>query len=550
MKITVLRWIFIALILSVFLSRTQGQTLDSSNLPILIIDTQDQFIPDEPKIVSTIKIIDNGKGKRNSLTDSPAYAGKIGIEQRGATSRQFFPKKPYGFELRDTSGLVGVSASILGLPSEEDWVLNATYNDKTLIREVLTYDLYRSFSPLYVPRYKFCELMLNGKYEGIYILFEKIKRDKNRLDISKLEPKDNAGDALTGGYILKIDKNEGNVSRKWTSPYPSPVSPQFIIPIQVEYPKFDDLTEPQFAYIKKYVTDFEDTLKGDNFRDSLQGYAKYIDADSWVDYLLINEVSHNVDAYRLSTFFYKNKDSKGGKLTMGPIWDYNLTYGNADYCSGEAFRGWTFDFNRVCPNDGFQMPFWWDRLLEDRNFAEKVRQRYHALRPNVLKTENLHRYIDSTAAVLQEARVRNFVRWPVIGQKIWPNFYVGATYADEVAYLKTYITRRLEWMDQEITTLGVPVTATDPVVLPLEFKVFPNPASEKVQISFNLATASVVKVQAYDLLGRVLRETSLGRLAPGAHRLLESLPESGKGIEFWGLEIDGKRAAVRRILRK
>lgn len=203
--------------------------MESSNLPILIIDTQDQFIPDEPKIVATIKIIDNGTSKRNKITDAPAYAGKIGIEQRGATSRIFFPKKPYGFELRDTSGLKGVSASILGLPSEEDWVLNATYNDKTLIREVLTYDLYRNFNPYYTPRYKFCEVTLNGQYYGIYILFEKIKRGKNRVDISKLEPKDSTGNDLTGGYILKVDKTEGNVSRKWTSPYPSPVSPRFTI---------------------------------------------------------------------------------------------------------------------------------------------------------------------------------------------------------------------------------------------------------------------------------------------------------------------------------
>ena len=547
---TRLRRVFSFLFLWVFFYEVSGQTLESSNLPILIIDTQDQFIPDEPKIVASIKIIDNGAGKRNNIADAPTYAGKIGIEQRGASSRVLFPKKPYGFELRDTSGLIGVSASILGLPSEEDWVLNATYNDKTLIREVLTYDLYRSFSPYYTPRYKFCEVMLNGQYNGVYILFEKIKRDKNRVDISKLEPEDSTGNDLTGGYILKIDKTEGNVSRNWTSPYPPSVSPQLTIPIQVEYPKFDDLTEPQFAYIKKYVTDFEDVLKSDNFRDSLQGYAKYIDVDPWVDYLIINEVSHNVDAYRLSTFFYKNRDSKGGKLTMGPIWDYNLTYGNANYCSGESFSGWTFDFNLVCPDDGFQIPFWWDRLLEDPAFAQKVRLRYQALRLGVLKTENLHRYIDSTATVLQEARVRNFTRWPVIGQPIWPNFYVGATYEDEVTYLKTYIARRLEWMDQEVATLGVPITATEPAVLPFEFKVFPNPVSEKVQISFNLATASVVKVQAYDLWGRVLQETSLGRLVPGAHEVLEVLPASGKGVEFLGLEIDGKRAAVRRILRE
>ncbi len=548
MKTTTLSQLLLALIFSVTVA--YGQTFESSNLPILVIDTKGEAIPDEPKIVATIKIIDNGQGKRNKLTDSPVYAGKIGIEQRGATSRTFFPKKPYGFELRDSSGLKDVNASILGLPEEEDWVLNATYNDKTLIREVLTYDLYRSFSAYYAPRQKFCEVTINGQYEGIYILFEKIKRDKNRVDISKLEPKDNAGDDLTGGYILKIDKTEGNPSRKWTSPYPSPVSPQFAIPIQVEYPKLDDLTEAQFGYIKKYVTDFENALKSDKFGDPQEGYAKYIDVDSWVDYLIINEVSHNVDAYRLSTFFYKNKDSKGGKLTMGPIWDYNLTYGNANYCQGESFRGWTFDFNRVCPDDKFQMPFWWDRLLSDVKFADKVRTRYRSLRSSQLKTEILHRYIDSTAAVLTEARVRNFTRWPVIGQRLWPQFYVGATYEDEVAYLKTYITRRLEWMDQEMATIGVPVTATEPALSALEFKVFPNPAPEEVQISFNLATASVVKIHTLDLWGRVLQETALGRLAPGVHQVREALSGSRKGIEFLSLEIDGKRAAVRRVLRE
>lgn len=549
MKI-LLRQVLAVLVLSVSLTDSYGQTFESSNLPILVIDTQGQSIPDEPKIISTIKIIDNGKGKRNKITDAPTYAGKIGIEQRGATSRLFFPKKPFGFELRDTSGLKDVSASILGLPSEEDWVLNATYSDKTLIREVLTYDLYRSFSPLYVPRYKFCEVLLNGKYEGVYILFEKVNRDKNRLDISKLEPKDNAGDALTGGYILKIDKGEGNDNRQWKSPYDSPVTSGVLIEILVEYPKIADLTEPQFNYIKKYVTDFEDALHGDNFRDPNQGYAKYIDVDSWVNYFIINEVSRNLDAYRLSTFFYKNKDSKGGKLTMGPIWDYNITYGNANYCNGEKIQGWAFDFNRVCPDDVYQMPFWWDRLLSDVDFADKVRARYRSLRNSQLKTENIHRYIDSTATILQEARIRNFTRWPVIGKQVWPNFYVGATYDDEVAYLKTYIARRLEWIDQEMATLGVPVTATEPVMLPFEFKVFPNPAPEEVQISFNLATVSVVKLQAYDLWGRVLKETSLGRLAPGAHQVSETLPESGKGIEFLGLEIDGKRAAVRRVLRE
>ena len=527
-----------------------GQSLESSSLPILLIDTKGQEIPNEPKIIATIRIIDQGAGNRNTITDKPTYAGKIGIEQRGSTSRIFFPKKPYGFELRDTSGIEGISESVLGLPKEEDWVLNATYNDKTLMREVLTYDLHRSFGPTYTPRYKFCEVMLNGRYEGIYILFEKIKRDKNRVDISKLEPKDNTGDALTGGYILKVDKTEGNVSRQWTSPYPPPNSQKFTIPIQVEYPKFEDLTEPQFEYIKKYVTDFEKALKSTTYTDSAQGYARYINVDSWVDYLIISEVSRNVDAYRLSTFLYKDKDSKGGKLTMGPIWDYNLAYGNADYCGGEKAEGWAFDFNRVCPNDGLQMPFWWDRLLEDRAFARKVRLRYQALRPTVLKTETIHRYIDSTATVLQEARFRNFTRWPVIGQKLWPNFYVGTSYEDEVGYLKSWITRRLAWMDRELVAFGADVTATEPAVLPFEFRVFPNPASTEVQLAFRLERAAAIKVQVYDLWGRVVQESTPGYLTPGDHIVPLRLTAPASSVQFLGLEVDGKRVAVRKVLRE
>ncbi len=217
---------------------------------------------------------------------------------------------------------------------------------------------------------------------------------------------------------------------------------------------------------------------------------------------------------------------------------------------GEKSQGWAFDFNRTCPNDGFQMPFWWDRLLEDRAFARKVRLRYQALRPTVFKTERIHRYIDSTATVLQEARVRNFTRWPVIGQKLWPNFYVGTSYEDEVGYLKSWITRRLAWMDQELMTFGADVTATEPAVLPFQFTIFPNPAPTEVQVSFRLERAAVVKIQVYDLWGRVLRESTAGYLAPGDHRVTQSLPTSGAEVQFLGLEVDGKRVVVRKVLRE
>jgi len=168
----------------------QGQILSSSDLPILIINTKGVEIPNEPKIVATMSIIDNGLGKRNAMSDKPVYSGKIGIEQRGASSRQLFPKKPYGIELRDTSGINSVNASILGMPAESDWVLNATYNDKTLLRDVITYQMYRQMSRYYASRYRFCEVVINDQYQGIYIVMEKIKRDKNRVDIANLKPED------------------------------------------------------------------------------------------------------------------------------------------------------------------------------------------------------------------------------------------------------------------------------------------------------------------------------------------------------------------------
>ncbi|HMR57666.1 MAG TPA: CotH kinase family protein, partial [Cyclobacteriaceae bacterium] len=161
------------------------QTL-SSNLPIVVINTAGATILDDPKIVADMGIIDNGPGQRNSVTDTyNNYSGKIGIEIRGSSS-QSFPKKQYSIELRDATG-EGVSAPLLGLPPEEDWVLFAPYNDKTLMRDVLAYKIGRDLNR-YAPRTRFCELVLNGNYEGIYVLIEKIKRDNNRVDINKLNP--------------------------------------------------------------------------------------------------------------------------------------------------------------------------------------------------------------------------------------------------------------------------------------------------------------------------------------------------------------------------
>ena len=543
-------WLLLGLCLAATVAPAQAQSFTSSNLPIVLVNTNGQTILDEPKIIAELRIIDNGPGKINTVTDTPTFVSKIGIERRGATSQQFFPKKPYGFELRDTSGVKSVNASVLGMPAESDWVLNATYNDKTLIRETLTYDLNRQMSRYYTPRYRYCEVVLNGNYDGVYILFEKIKRDKNRVNISSIKKTDVTGDALTGGYIFKIDKTEGSPSRSWNSPYRGAQGQP--IAIQIDRPKPEDLAEEQVQYAKTYITDFENALKGAQYQDSLTGYRKYINDDSFVDYLLLTEVSKNVDGYRLSTFFYKDRDSKGanGKLTIGPIWDYNLTYGNANYCLGNTPQGWAFDFTRTCPADPFQMPFWWDRLMSDRAFATKVRVKYQALRQTVLKTERIQAYVDSVAGVLTEARTRNFQRWPVIGTYVWPNSYIGQTYADEVTYLKTWVKQRLEWMDTAVLPFGAAVLATEPTTPdPFLLSVSPNPSAGEVTLRYQLPRRADLRLTITDAAGQALHTLALPGQSAGEHRrILRNLPTT-PGVYFLQIESDG-RSVSRKIIRQ
>ena len=522
-----------------------AQTFTSSNLPILIISTNGQTVLDEPKIIADLQIIDNGVGKRNNVTDTPTFTSKIGIELRGSSS-QLFPKKPYGFELRDATGVNSVNASVLGMPSESDWVLNAMYNDKSLIREALTYDLNRQSSKYYTPRYRYCEVMLNGRYNGLYMLMEKIKRNKNRVNITSIKTTDIAGDAATGGYIFKIDKFTGTDARSWNSPYA--VNGK-TIPIQIEKPKIDEVTEQQYQYAKQFITAFENTLAGAQFQDSTMGYQKYIHDDSFVDYLLTTEISRNVDGYRLSAFFYKDRDSKDGKIVMGPIWDYNLTYGNANYCNGNSYQSWSYNFNSVCGSDQYQIPFWWNRLLADRRFANNVRIKYQTLRKGLLQTARVHAYIDSVANVLNESQTRNFSRWPILGVYVWPNGYVGQTYQQEVDFLKTWVKNRLEWMDNAVMPFGSEVLATEPTDS-FRLTISPNPSAGDVTVHYQLQQRANVRLSLTDATGRMISIFSWPSQSPGDHQEIlpaRSLPAQS-GVYFLQVEADS-RLIQRKLIR-
>jgi len=517
--------------------------LDSSKLPIVVISTNGATIVDDPKITASLGIIDNGPA-RNHPTDPFKFTGKIGIEIRGSSS-QMFPKKQYGIELQDDAG-EGVAASLLGMPEEEDWVLFAPYNDKSLMRDVLAYNLGRQLGG-YSPRARYCELMLNGVYQGVYVLIEKIKRDKNRLDINKLDPDETTGNNLTGGYIIKIDKTTGGTGDGWASSYKPTFGSSQVIYYQYEYPDAGDIVSEQSAYIQSFIRQFEDALNGENFADPATGYAKYIDVDSFVDYLIMQELTRNVDGYRLSTFLYKQRDSDGGKLHMGPIWDFNLGFGNADYCEGGEEEGWALDFNRVCPADTWLIPFWWKKLFMDEAFGAKVAARWASLRSGAFSNNQLHTKIDSVNALLGEAQVRNFEAWKVLGKYVWPNRYIGNTHAEEVTYLKHWLDLRLAWMDANMPGL---ITATSEEITAPIVTAVPNPFGESVSIQYQLTQESNVGIRIYDATGRTVTSEMVDHPLPGQYSYRWDATDFAKGIYYYQVRTNTRILGAGKLSRR
>ena len=411
-----------------------------SNLPLVLITTA-QAIMDDPRILGNMKVLNDPSGV-NELSDDPTdYDGLISIEIRGSSS-QMFPKKSYALETQDADG-ENNNVSLLGMPEENDWILYGPYTDKSLMRNAVVFELGEKLNR-YTTRRRYCEVFINNDYQGVYMLMENIKRDANRVDIAKLLPEDIEGDELTGGYILKVDKFTGDFEGGWNSPYPTVGGEEHFI--QFHKPEADDLNAPQMEYIEGHITAFEDALAGPDFADPVLGYKPFVDMNSFVDLYLINELSKNIDGYRLSTYFYKQKDSNGGKIVMGPWWDYNLALGNVDYCEGANTEG--FEVDTDCGNAN---PFWWERMLEDPAYRDLTRCLWDDYRSAAWSNESIHSTIDSLAALLEEAHVRDFARWPRLGEYVWPNAFIGQTYEEELEYMRDWIDDRLAWLDANIS---------------------------------------------------------------------------------------------------
>jgi hypothetical protein len=466
----------------------------SSHLPIMLIDTEGQTIPDEPKIHSLMRLIDNGTDELNHVSDpATGYDGHVGIEVRGATS-QMFPKKQYAMETRDAEG-ENLNVELLGFPEENDWIVHAPYSDKSLIRNALVYTLYRKMGN-YASRTRFFELMLNDEYRGVYLLLEKIKKDNARIDIATLNQDEIAGDDLTGGYIIKIDKSAGADNVDWYSA--ADQEGYGGVWYQYHYPGPRDIVPEQVAYIQNFMNEFEARFADDSYTDPVNGYYNHIDWEQFIDYAIIQEFAKNVDGFRLSSFIYKDKDSNDPRLHVGPPWDFNLAFGNADYYDGANPIGWYFDTN--FQGDHWAIPFWWYLIWEDDTFRQAFNARWQALRQTILSESALEVTIDSLIADIGPAVERNFERWDILDQYVWPNPYIGGSYENEVEYLKDWIDARLVWMDANTTDVSV---WTPDEIAPLS--VYPNPFNPNQTIQIQLDPGTQASIHIHDITGRLVR---------------------------------------------
>lgn len=413
-----------------------------SNLPIILIQTGDNEILDETRIICDMGII-NYFNKLNNLSDYyNNYNGKISIELRGSSSQQFFPKKSYSLETQTVDG-ENNNVSLLGLPKENDWILHGPYSDKTLIRNNLTFFLSREMGN-YAPRSIYCELFIDNEYRGVYMLTEKIKRDKNRVNIKEIEDGD-----LTGGYIIKIDKlTDSPENASWCSSMTNfnnnPIC------FQYHYPKADEITLDQKYYIENYINEINTLIEDLAQHQTNIELIENIEFTSFIDYMIISELSKNVDGYRLSTFLYKDSDENNGKLNMGPVWDYNLSFGNVDFCQSSKISGWVLEENTPCRGS---IPNYWYDLLKNDSFRLKLTTRWSELRQDVLSFDNIFNHIDSVSQHINIAQSRNFELWDILDSYIWPNYQLGVTYHDEVNFLKHWIYNRVNWIDNNINNL-------------------------------------------------------------------------------------------------
>lgn len=374
-----------------------------TGLPVLYINTKnEQTIPHGEYVLGNLAF--------EGTADFPAFEKNLKIRGRGNSTWGSFPKKPYQIKFEEKTPM-------LDMPADKRWLLLANYSDKTMIRNQVAFELGYLSVLDWTPQGRFIELVLNGDYQGTYQLTQKVEESSDRVDISD------------HGYLLEVDQLERLADDDVffeTSEYL----------FNIKEPKVE-FNDPRYNYIRDHIVELEHALFNEHFDDPEHGYARYIDAASFADWYLINEIAKNNDAI-FYTSVYMNMEP-GGKLKMGPIWDFDIAFGNINYNSNETPEGFWI-----------KNASWINRLLEDDAFVDLVKERFAYFLDN---KGLIHHQIEHNRTLLKVAQEENDNTWHTIGMEVWPNYMVFDTYDEEVDYLKDWIDQRLDWLAVEIELL-------------------------------------------------------------------------------------------------
>lgn len=391
-------------------SRFTVSVTNFTGLPVVLIETPGRVpVTSKEEWIQEATIRIDGAGRFDDLDE--VYTS---IRGRG-NSTWGWPKKPYNLKL-------AAKQPILGMPKHKRWCLLANYMDRTLLRNRTAYYLASQTSLAWTPRCEFVELFLNGAYQGQYLLAEHVKVDKNRVNITEMGPQDTAGEALTGGYLLELDFHFDNVWQ-WHTPHN--------VPFAVKSPDDDELVPVQFEWIRNHIAEVERCLYSIDFADPTTGYRRYLDAESFVDYWLVYELTVNHElANPGSVFLHKDR---GGKIVAGPVWDFD--WGTFSYNVSAGAQWGLF----------IQWAWWYGRLFEDLAFRTLAAERWRVLKPKFLTALD---YIDGQQEYIAQSAAANFAIWRMTTDI---NGDERLSFEAAVARLRKILSERIEVIDREVS---------------------------------------------------------------------------------------------------
>lgn len=424
----------------------------TSNLPIIVIDNfSGGAVPNNVDLQPAfLKLFEpDPVTGRTSLSDLPTKSNRMGIKRRGSSTLND-PKGNYRIEFWQDDSEEDRGVNLLGMSDHDEWILFAPYRfDRSLLRIPFIHGLSNDIGT-YASKSRFVEVYLNtngqvttGDYQGVYVLQERISRDGDRVDVESLDPWDLSGSAVTGGYLLSIDRLDAG-DRGFRSALGHPFDPPNGSPqpwFTYVYPKEQNILPEQAAYIRGYIDDLETALYGPDYRDPDVGYRAWLDVAKSIDHHLLTTFTKDPDGLRLSTYLYKPRN---GKLAFGPIWDFDRTMGNDSDGRSADPTGW----NPAPERAEFFDYDYWGRLFDDPDFFQEWIDRWQEVRRGQFSNQAMFDRLDGLAAEVSEAQVRNAARWPEVA----PNggaFSNLSGWDGEIDHLKEWVRRRAEWIDTQ-----------------------------------------------------------------------------------------------------